>query len=420
MYYSQHGEDKFIETIFPNKKNGVCIEVGAYDGISLSNTLYFEKLGWRALCIEPIQTAYDKCNQIRKECYQCCISNTDSEDKDFTIFHLNDNLCAISSLEPDSRLIESHKNLITNVSNCMVKVRSLNSLLSELNFPKNIDFISIDTENTELDVLKGIDLNIYNVSLLVIENNYNEAYCEDYLSQYGYTKIYRLAVNDFYIKNKNYSLYNNFHGEIQQGRPVDYVIASYFPNNYKGVFFDVGAYEPINISNSYHFEMNNWDVYCFEANTLLIQDLKTKRKNVYNYAISNENLDKVNFNVVKGVWGGGSLMAGVSAINLDPEYMKKFSDGIKEIFQIEVPQRTLNSVIEEEIPYLNEIDVISIDVEGGELNVLKGLDLKKYKPKILVIENVFNNKEIYEYLIQFDYILDKHIEYNQYYKLVSF
>ena len=154
-YYGQHKEDEYIANFFSNKSTGICIEVGAYDGISLSNTLHFEEKGWRALCIEPIKVAYEKCRQIRKECYNCCISDADYVDKEFTIFHLHgDNLCAISSLEPDQRLIDSHQNLITNTETCRVKVRSLNSLLYELDFPKDIDFISIDTENTELDVLK--------------------------------------------------------------------------------------------------------------------------------------------------------------------------------------------------------------------------------------------------------------------------
>lgn len=73
-------------------------------------------------------------------------------------------------------------------------------------------------------------------------------------------------------------LYKEFHGEIQNGVAIDAVLASYFPSGYRGIFFDVGAYEPVNISNSYHFEMNNWDVHCFEANTLLIDGLKSQRK----------------------------------------------------------------------------------------------------------------------------------------------
>ena len=98
-------------------------------------------------------------------------------------------------------MIESHKHLIENVSKCNVKVRSLTSLLDEINFPKNIDFISIDTENTELDVLKGLNLNKYNVKLLVIENNFNEPFLEDYLKSFNYRKINRIAVNDFYLKD---------------------------------------------------------------------------------------------------------------------------------------------------------------------------------------------------------------------------
>ena len=212
--------------------------------------------------------------------------------------------------------------------------------------------------------------------------------------------------------------YNNYHGEIQKNKTIDQVIREYFPDpNYKGVFFDIGAYEPINISNSYHFEMNKWDVYCFEANTNLIDELKRYRKNVFNYAIYNEDKDFVEFNVVNGSWGGGSLTAGVSAIDLDPRYLNIYRNGIKSMFKIRVPQKTINTVISNEIPSIKEIDVISIDVEGGELNVLKGIDLLKYKPKLMVIENVFNNPNIIMYLRQFGYILDKHIEYNQYYKL---
>jgi FkbM family methyltransferase len=210
--------------------------------------------------------------------------------------------------------------------------------------------------------------------------------------------------------------YNLFHGEIQHGKYVDQTIREYFPDyDKKGVFLDVGAYEPINISNSYHFEKNGWDVYCFEANTLLIDQLRRERKNVFNYAISNENKESISFNVVKGCWGGGSLMAGLSAIDLDPQYLEKFKNGIRDIIKINVPQKTLDSVIENEISHLTKIDVISIDVEGGELNVMKGLNLEKYKPTLLVIENVFDNLDYLNYLKEHGYRLDKQIDYNQYY-----
>jgi FkbM family methyltransferase len=208
--------------------------------------------------------------------------------------------------------------------------------------------------------------------------------------------------------------YNIFHGEVHQGNPVDQILRQYFPKN-TGVFFDVGAFEPIRISNSYHFEQNGWDCYCFEANTNLIPLLKSKRKNVYNYAISNENKDNVSFNIVHTNWDGGDWTASYSAINLNDDYKKVFPMPAHQIEVINVPQKTLNSIIDTDIPEVKSIDILSIDVEGGEMNVLYGLDLIKYTPKVIVIENVTNDSNINNYLQSAGYRLDKHISYNQFF-----
>jgi hypothetical protein len=77
----------------------------------------------------------------------------------------------------------------------------------------------------------------------------------------------------------------------------------------------------------------------------------------------------------------------------------------------------LDTIIEKELNNINKIDIMSIDVEGGELNVLKGLNLIKYRPTIICVENFFNRQDVYDYLINNNYKLDKHIDYNQYYKL---
>jgi len=51
-YYSQHGEDFILDLIFDHKKSGFFVEVGCIDGLRFSNTLFFEKLGWKGICIE--------------------------------------------------------------------------------------------------------------------------------------------------------------------------------------------------------------------------------------------------------------------------------------------------------------------------------------------------------------------------------
>jgi FkbM family methyltransferase len=205
--------------------------------------------------------------------------------------------------------------------------------------------------------------------------------------------------------------YLQYHGEELGGKKVDEVLRSYFPNKLNGVFFDVGAFEPVTISNSYHFEKNDWECYCFEANTQQIPLLKSVRKNVFNYAIADKDKDSVSFHVVSN----GTWTAGFSAIDISEDYKKIFRGGIKSVTVITVPQKTLNTVIKQEIPILNEIDIISIDVEGGEFNVLKGLDLNKYKPKVMVIENVTDDLNIKNYLEEHGYKLDKQFSYNQYY-----
>lgn len=201
-YYGQHNEDQYLYSLFQMDEIGTCIEIGAYDGQSMSNTYFFEQKGWRCLCIEPIKEEYEKCCMIRKECINCCISEKDKDSEIFHIYYLNNErtTSAISSLKPDPRLEEGLKYITVSIEQRPVKVRSLTSLLDEIKFPKKIDFISIDTENTELDVLKGIDFDKYNIKILVIENNYNDTVCADYLKRFGYFRLIRIAVNDFYIK----------------------------------------------------------------------------------------------------------------------------------------------------------------------------------------------------------------------------
>lgn len=92
-----------------------------------------------------------------------------------------------------------------------------------------------------------------------------------------------------------------------------------------------------------------------------------------------------------------------------------WDDEKNHIERLMVKQKTLNSIIREEIPELTHIDILSLDIEGYELQCLKGLDLLKYPPKVMVIENCDHDVSIQEYLKSFDYRLDKTISYNEYY-----
>ena len=210
MDTSQHGESTYLKSLFPENYIGTCVEVGAYNGISSSNTYLFEQIGWECMCIEPNPPQFSECRKNRKLALQYAVSFENNENVDFSVYTLSgNNQSAITGLATDYRLVNSHNHLFHTLETIKVCCRTLTNLLDEYNFPKEIDIISIDTENTELDVLKGLDLNKYKIKVFVIENNYNEPYCEEYLNKNGYKKINRIAVNDFYI-HQDFS-YNSFH-----------------------------------------------------------------------------------------------------------------------------------------------------------------------------------------------------------------
>ena len=153
-YYGQFSTDALIELYFPDKVDGVCVEVGAANGVRGSNTLLFEKKGWRTLCIEPNPEYFQEVKKIRKEAVQYACGASNKKSIPFTVFKIGDNniMSSLSGLKPDARLIEEYDNIINDTYQINVECKTLNSLLLQEGFPDDIDFISIDTEGSELDV----------------------------------------------------------------------------------------------------------------------------------------------------------------------------------------------------------------------------------------------------------------------------
>lgn len=208
-YYGQWETDKFIEEYFLNKTKGICIEVGAADGIKGSNTKYFEDLGWDVLCIEPNVMFADSLKACRKLVRYYAVGNEkDGDQQTLTIFDVGEKniMSSLSSLKPDQRLVEAHEHIINSVDFIDVPVRTLPFILENtvegtpFSNVTDIDFISIDTEGTELDVLQGFDFESYNVELFVVENNYSDPEIEEFMNEKGYVLHKRWKINDFYTK----------------------------------------------------------------------------------------------------------------------------------------------------------------------------------------------------------------------------
>jgi FkbM family methyltransferase len=207
MSYGQFNEDEFILNQF-TQSVGFAIEVGGADGINGSPTKCLEERGWKTLLIEPNPELFSLAKSRRPYVYQCAAGDENVDDVGMTIYILDGgNQSAVSGLKPDVKLIEQHQHLIKDQYLELVNQRTLNSLINkwsedlEESIP-NIDFISIDTEGTELDVMKGLDLNKWNPKIIALENNFEDHNYRRTMYNYGYILYNRIGVNDYYIHNQ--------------------------------------------------------------------------------------------------------------------------------------------------------------------------------------------------------------------------
>lgn len=209
-YYSQFKQDKYVnETFFKNKKNGIFVDIGAYDGITINNSLYFEKnLGWSGICIEPIPEVFEKLSKTRKcLCYNNCISNT-NETVSFLVTH-----GTVENIEMLSGIIDKYDpqhigRINSELRQCegfteVLKIQAirLNDLLDEQGL-YHIDFLSLDTEGGELQILKSIDYDRFDIDVITVENNYSSIEFRQFLRSKGYRFVTALGCDEIYKKNQ--------------------------------------------------------------------------------------------------------------------------------------------------------------------------------------------------------------------------
>lgn len=162
---------------------------------------------------------------------------------------------------------------------------------------------------------------------------------------------------------------------------------------YKGVMIEVGAATPTYISNSYHWRKNGWRAVCIEPNPYFVDLHKKEGSEVLPYACSNEDSDDIDFVIVGKLEENSELsfhsfshLSDVSLTSMDipKEWKLTYRNLDKAVIKISV--RKLDTILKE--LKIKKIDILTIDVEGNEGKVLEGLNLKKYKPKVIVLENI--------------------------------
>jgi len=211
-YKSQIGQDKYyVENVINYGINGFFLDIGAHNGVNLSNTFVLEKnLGWKGICIEANPFVFEDLKKNRSSiCVNQCLWSKETMlelefPKSNEIPEGNDMLVRISGLEGNDNYFSSQ---FQKKDKHKVKTTTLEKVLDLNNCPLIIDYMSIDIEGAELEVLKVFNFAKYHINFITIEH--------------GYRNDYKLKIREF-LKLKGFKLHrenqfdDEFENEIQK------------------------------------------------------------------------------------------------------------------------------------------------------------------------------------------------------------
>jgi len=210
-FYSQHGEDFLLWNFFDFKKKGFYIEVGAFDGIYLSNSYSFAQHGWQGICIEPSPEYYNLCVKNRPQATNLNFACVENNLTDKVLFNTEESglLSSVNNTQEyhaDLKSRYTKNNLHFNgPKKIQVPAATLDSLLHKHAQEKiPIDFLSIDVEGYEEQVLKGFNIRKYLPQVLLIEANtsLDEDKIISLMNSKSYLLARKLGVNLIFVQNK--------------------------------------------------------------------------------------------------------------------------------------------------------------------------------------------------------------------------
>jgi FkbM family methyltransferase len=203
-YYSQSRQDEILDTeIFLGKEGGFFVDIGAYDGVTFSNSYFFEKhRHWQGICVEPIPDMYAKLAQNRScICVHGCISDTENEASFTEVRGLPQMLSGLTHFfdqKHKDRIAREIRERGGEVQTIHVPCYTLQNLL-ERHAVTKIDYLSLDTEGSEYAIVQTIDFSKVEIDYLTIENNNQDRRIRTYLKAHGY-QLVRKDCDDLFVR----------------------------------------------------------------------------------------------------------------------------------------------------------------------------------------------------------------------------
>ena len=201
-YKGKEGQDRWVLEKLKNKENGYFVDIGATGGLSNSNTYALEKyFNWKGICVEPnpklraFQALESNRNCI---CENLCIYNKTG----MVDFVARGRKVELSGIYADCSSA-TIKHMVEDRNHDIIQVPAITllELLDKHNAPKIIDYISIDTEGSEWEILKNFDFNKYIFLTLTIEHNYGDLNYSNDMNWNEKEKIKRDKIRDILTSN---------------------------------------------------------------------------------------------------------------------------------------------------------------------------------------------------------------------------
>ena len=199
-YCSMEGQDEFIhQRYFGDKRNGVFVDIGAYDGVTGSNTCFFERrLGWTGVCFEPSTQQFEKLTRNRTaRCINACVADYDGEAQFMDI---------VEGLTMMGGLVENYDpEMLAGLRNakdqrlelCKVPVMRLSTFLEEAGIDE-VDYCSIDVEGSEMKILRDLDFDKVRIEVFSIENNSRRSTIREFMYPAGYELVDVIGMDEIY------------------------------------------------------------------------------------------------------------------------------------------------------------------------------------------------------------------------------
>ena len=373
---------EFILSEFDPGYVGYAIDVGASDGFSINSTYTLEiKDRWTVVSVEANPGFAQILRATRARVEMCACSDQPGE----AVFSINTlNPEAFSSLKP-----RVPKELLpeggVSFETVKVPVKTVDQILAAWEFPR-LDVLCVDTEGTELDVLKGCDLARWNPKVIVTECWEKTGPIDEYLESFGYAKMARSCYNDIWV-----GLPGDSSNLLPGGKELE-LVRSYLPLERRQYAVELGAGDGVLLSNTLWFERAGGDVLCIEPHPRLFEDLCVNRKRAVRAACSDHDAEDADL-LVYFVPGGAHYQVAPMIEPVSEEFRYTYMADKEQVTAVaKTPVRTLDRLLTE--AGFPRLDYLSLDVDGIEMKVLAGFDIKWWNPAVVLIENPFDSQEM--------------------------